>query len=299
MYPVVLAGAMRRESGAIVALAGTGRRSRVDHRVRERGEPSPGPGDRASARARGSAVAGGRGVARRTAASHRERGAGLVGRRCRGARGLLGDGTDAASPCRRRPDASTPTAGVCTGRLARDRHALRHPSRDPRRAGGSWTGAEGLGRRRRTETHPPAARARRLPGRRVAGTPRRCRPLHPIAAARECRSERRRVDHALIVRVDLQRARYTAEMRQEFYESALSRLSSLPGVERAAIIQLEPFHGGTPVAFWARPGESTISKRRGSSLSLVPDTSSPPAPGSCAAAHSRRRTGEAASRSPS
>jgi predicted permease len=71
------------------------------------------------------------------------------------------------------------------------------------------------------------------------------------------------VDHALIVRVDLQRARYTPEMRQEFYESALSRLASLPGVERAAIIQLEPFHGGTPVAFWAKPGESTIQQTPG------------------------------------
>ena len=40
-------------------------------------------------------------------------------------------------------------------------------------------------------------------------------------------------------------------------------MSSLPGVERAAIIQLEPFHGGTPVAFWARPGESTIQQTPG------------------------------------
>ena len=71
------------------------------------------------------------------------------------------------------------------------------------------------------------------------------------------------VDHALIVRVDLQRARYTPEMREEFYESALSRLSNLPGVERAAIIQLEPFHGGTPVAFWAKPGESTMQQTPG------------------------------------
>ena len=71
------------------------------------------------------------------------------------------------------------------------------------------------------------------------------------------------VERALIVRVDLQAARYTPEMRQEFYESALTRLSNLPGIERAAIIQLEPFHGGTPVAFWARPGESTIQPKPG------------------------------------
>ena len=66
------------------------------------------------------------------------------------------------------------------------------------------------------------------------------------------------VDRALIVRVDLRRAGYTPQVRQAFYESALSRLSSLPGVERAAIIQLEPFHGGTPIAFWAKPGESKM-----------------------------------------
>jgi predicted permease len=71
------------------------------------------------------------------------------------------------------------------------------------------------------------------------------------------------VDRALIVRVDLQAARYTPEMRQEFYESALTRLSDLPGVEKAAIIQLEPFHGGTPVAFWAKPGETTTQPQPG------------------------------------
>jgi hypothetical protein len=52
-------------------------------------------------------------------------------------------------------------------------------------------------------------------------------------------------------------------MRHEFYESALARLSTLPGVERAAIIQLEPFHGGTPLALWAKPGESTIQPKPG------------------------------------
>jgi putative ABC transport system permease protein len=71
------------------------------------------------------------------------------------------------------------------------------------------------------------------------------------------------VDHALIVRVDLQRARYTPQMRREFYEAALARLSSLPGVQRAAVIQLEPFHGGTPVALWAKPGESTAQDTPG------------------------------------
>ena len=68
---------------------------------------------------------------------------------------------------------------------------------------------------------------------------------------------------SLVARVDLRRARYTPEARQAFYESALSRLSSLPGVERAAVVHFEPFHGGTPVAFWARPGESTMQQTSG------------------------------------
>jgi putative ABC transport system permease protein len=68
------------------------------------------------------------------------------------------------------------------------------------------------------------------------------------------------VDRALIARVDLRRAHYTPEARERFYESALSRLSSLPGIERAAIVHLEPFHGGTPVAFWAKPGETKMQQ---------------------------------------
>ena len=68
------------------------------------------------------------------------------------------------------------------------------------------------------------------------------------------------VDRALIARVDLQRVHYTPEARDSFYESALARLSNLPAVERAAIIHLEPFSGGTPVAFWAKPGESTLQQ---------------------------------------
>jgi predicted permease len=68
------------------------------------------------------------------------------------------------------------------------------------------------------------------------------------------------VDRALIARIDLQRAHYTPEARDAFYESALSRLSTLPGVERAAVVHFEPFQGGLPPAFWRRPGETTMSK---------------------------------------
>ena len=71
------------------------------------------------------------------------------------------------------------------------------------------------------------------------------------------------VDRVLVAKVDLRRARYSPETRQAFYESALSRLSSLPGVERAAVVHFEPFQGGTPVALWARPGESTMQETYG------------------------------------
>lgn len=71
------------------------------------------------------------------------------------------------------------------------------------------------------------------------------------------------VDRALIARVDLGRARYSPEARLAFYESAIERLATLPGVERAAIIHLEPFHGGMPVAFWAKPGEWTMQQKPG------------------------------------
>jgi predicted permease len=71
------------------------------------------------------------------------------------------------------------------------------------------------------------------------------------------------VDRALIARVDLRLADYTPEACASFYESALLRLADLPGVERAAIIHFEPFQGGTPVAFWARPGEWTHQQTPG------------------------------------
>jgi predicted permease len=78
------------------------------------------------------------------------------------------------------------------------------------------------------------------------------------------------VDRAVIARVDLRRAQYTAERRQAFYESAVLRLSTVPGVEHAAIIHLEPFHGGTPVALWAKPGESTFQSAAGTLATASP-----------------------------
>jgi len=79
------------------------------------------------------------------------------------------------------------------------------------------------------------------------------------------------INHALVARVDLRRAHYTPEAREAFYENALSRLSNLPGVERAAVVHLEPFHGGTPVALWAMPGETTLQQRPGILTLAGPD----------------------------
>jgi predicted permease len=71
------------------------------------------------------------------------------------------------------------------------------------------------------------------------------------------------VDHALVARVDLRRTNYSPEARLAFYESAVSRLSTLPGIERAAVTHTEPFQGGTPPAAWAKPGETTFQQTYG------------------------------------
>jgi predicted permease len=68
------------------------------------------------------------------------------------------------------------------------------------------------------------------------------------------------IDRVLVARVDLNRAHYTPEAREEFYQSALARLSTHPRVERAAIVHNEPFSGATPVTFWAQPGETTMQQ---------------------------------------
>ena len=71
------------------------------------------------------------------------------------------------------------------------------------------------------------------------------------------------IERTLVARVDLRRAGYTPEARESFYDDALARLSALPGVERAAVVHLEPFHGGMPIAMWAKPGETTVQRRPG------------------------------------
>ena len=98
----------------------------------------------------------------------------------------------------------------------------------------------------------------------VAGAPRRRRAVRPVAAACECRSRAAstsitRSSSGSICSVPATRRRCVRSSTR----ARCRALSNLPGVERAAIIQLEPFHGGTPVAFWAKPGESTIQQTPG------------------------------------
>ena len=83
------------------------------------------------------------------------------------------------------------TAPVRTRSVAADRRALRHPSRDPRGAGRSRAGAQGLARRRRAETEPHAPGAGRAADRLVACAARRRRAVRAVAAARERHSQRR------------------------------------------------------------------------------------------------------------
>src|SRR5262249_50246595 len=49
------------------------------------------------------------------------------------------------------------------------------------------------------------------------------------------------IDRVLVARVDLRRANYTPAAREEFYEAALATLSTVPGVERSAVVHNEPF----------------------------------------------------------
>jgi predicted permease len=63
------------------------------------------------------------------------------------------------------------------------------------------------------------------------------------------------VDHLLIAKVDLQHAGYAPDAREAFYNLAVARLSSVPGVERAAVAHFPPFSGdvGLPLR-WLVPG---------------------------------------------
>jgi predicted permease len=51
-----------------------------------------------------------------------------------------------------------------------------------------------------------------------------------------------------------------SKMYDDFFEQALSRLSAVPGVERAAIVNTPPFEGWGWSVFWRRPGEEKFAK---------------------------------------
>ncbi|HVW06433.1 MAG TPA: ADOP family duplicated permease [Vicinamibacterales bacterium] len=65
------------------------------------------------------------------------------------------------------------------------------------------------------------------------------------------------VDHLLVAKVDLQHASYAPDAREAFYNLAVARLSSVPGVDRAAVAHFPPFSGdvGLPLA-WLIPGRA-------------------------------------------
>jgi predicted permease len=62
------------------------------------------------------------------------------------------------------------------------------------------------------------------------------------------------VDHLLIAKVDLQHAGYAPDAREAFYNLAVARLSSVSGVERAAIAHFPPLSGIGMVLRWSVPG---------------------------------------------
>jgi predicted permease len=75
------------------------------------------------------------------------------------------------------------------------------------------------------------------------------------------------LNRLLTARVDLTGAGID---RESFYELALSRLSTLPGIEGAAIVHLEPFSGATSIA-WRMPGRTSPEGRevQGAFVNLV------------------------------
>ena len=268
----------RDENCESVSVVGACCGSRPDHCVRERGQPVARPSDYASTRAGCSFVARGGGVARREATSDRERGAGCVGRCRRRSGGVLGDGTDAAvSPTAVGRTHRRATTDVRTGGLAADRHPLWYSSRDSRRAGRSGTGAEGLARRRRAQTKPPAAGVGHGPDGRVAGTPRRRRVVRPVTAPRKYNSQRCR-------------RRSRAHCQSRFATRSLHAGDASRVLPRARYRGWQTFPGSSAqrsfswslstVGLRWRSGLSPVNRRynppRGFSLWLVLDISNPP-----------------------
>ena len=62
------------------------------------------------------------------------------------------------------------------------------------------------------------------------------------------------IEHLLMVNVDLGRAGYTPDERETFYERAMQRLETVPGVERSAMVHFEPTDGSGMSVSWSVPG---------------------------------------------
>jgi predicted permease len=69
------------------------------------------------------------------------------------------------------------------------------------------------------------------------------------------------VDHLLIAKVDLEHAGYAADAREAFYNLAVARLSSVRGVERAAVAHFPPLSGLAYPLRWSVPGRDEQMRR--------------------------------------
>lgn len=68
----------------------------------------------------------------------------------------------------------------------------------------------------------------------------------------------------LTFRIDIPPQRYaTAAARQQFFDSTLTRLSAIPGVERAAVTNVLPFQGGSDVLFSIEDRSAPGQQERG------------------------------------
>jgi putative ABC transport system permease protein len=76
------------------------------------------------------------------------------------------------------------------------------------------------------------------------------------------------LNRLLVARVDVERAHYPPSVREELYETALSRLSTIPGVERVAIVHFEPFTMAAMSVEWRVPGRP-MSATEGPYLNLA------------------------------
>jgi predicted permease len=77
------------------------------------------------------------------------------------------------------------------------------------------------------------------------------------------------LDRLLTASVDLRRAGYSEAEREAFYARALAQLSSLPSVERAAIVHFEPFNSSGMSVRWDVPGREAPDGTEGPYLNMA------------------------------